>query len=892
MPQPSNLRSHLKAFILYAALVSAFYAPVVFGGKTVQSALIQPHGMTDGRPYGYDGRVPVNLFNVDLPTPAWYEWPINKTVGDIYKKGEFPLWNPYQAGGTPLIADYSTRALFPYQVLEDISSPLTWDYFLLGRVFLAGFFTYLFLSAAGLPFRAAFLGGLLYMFSGVFGWFLNLEQLSNVAMSLPILMAATEYFMKKRGMREAAFMGFGVALVILAGQPEAALYALLLWALYMIMRSISLYGREPRVVFSLCLKSVIALVIGLLLSSPLTVPFLQNVRQSYTLHPGGAGIGLEHVGNWKKVFGVLTPTATEVPADPSILPGALAPFKEASGEVSYFRVFATKGAWDYLGGYTGVVAIFLALSGALMPFRRKGGEAKAPSPPAPLPSVLFFLAFALLIVLKNFGVKPFLWLGALPLFDRSWSPRWSSPSWIFALSAAGALGFEALSRAIAEDDDNRKRVPLPLLLAFFSLFIFFITQPLASAVSITLARNEVFSPVAAGYVIPSILLGNIWAAVILIASFLTAFYSFRRGDAPLLAGIIPLAALELWWDMPRGYGAGWLYLKSIPFALGLLGVIMFSRKRPGAFYALTFVSLASFLLIDLKSPQGLPKRFDPFTEPPYVKFLKDKPGEFRVAGGYGVLVPNYAGAAGLKDLRYINALVDPGFLEFRRAHLQGVVPLEELGGSALWFTGMPQRITVNYDATAGVYYKFTERGFEKDLIEKLPYYSMMGVRFILLPSWVDIKEEKWAGRLQLIYDKEIRVYENPEALPRAFVVFGEGVDLPGPEILQSRLVRKTGIREASIKEYLANSVTVAVKAERPGLLVLTDVLSPGWKAHVNGEPAGIIPVNGFLRGVYIKGGDNTVVFRYSPGGFRAGLTLFAVGAVISVAMIFSKRKRG
>ena len=198
---PRKNFSHFKAFILYLIAVSIIYSPVVFGFKTLHPALIQPHGFVDGWPYKYTGRVPVNTFNADTATPAYYEWPVNKTVGDIYKKRELPLWNPYQAAGTSLAADYSTRAFFPYQILEDISRPSSWDFFLLGRVFIAGFFTYLFLSLVGAGFWPAFLGGLFYMFTGPLVWFLNLEQFSNVAMTLPVVMYSCEILIQRGALR-------------------------------------------------------------------------------------------------------------------------------------------------------------------------------------------------------------------------------------------------------------------------------------------------------------------------------------------------------------------------------------------------------------------------------------------------------------------------------------------------------------------------------------------------------------------------------------------------------------------------------------------------------------------------------------------------------------------
>jgi len=194
-----------RAFIYYILLISILYAPVVFFCKS-----LQPYGLLNTWPQGYTGRVPVNTFDIDLATPAYYEWPINKLVGDLYGNGDIPLWNPYQGGGVPLAAQYSTKAFFPYQIIENMSPVWAWDYFMLGRILLAGFFTYLFLSLLGLEFASAFLGGLLYMFSGSFTWFINLEQFTNSAMMLPVHIYCLERLVKKK-----SGAGAGTGLVII-----------------------------------------------------------------------------------------------------------------------------------------------------------------------------------------------------------------------------------------------------------------------------------------------------------------------------------------------------------------------------------------------------------------------------------------------------------------------------------------------------------------------------------------------------------------------------------------------------------------------------------------------------------------------------------------------------
>lgn len=67
--------------------------------------------------------------------------------------------------------------------------------------------------------------------------------------------------------------------------------------------------------------------------------------------------------------------------------------------------------------------------------------------------------------------------------------------------------------------------------------------------------------------------------------------------------------------------------------------------------------------------------------------------------------------------------------------------------------------------------------------------------------------------------------------------------------------------------YTAQQVAFRVAAERPTLLVLTDLAYPGWSATVNGQSRPIIKAYGFARAVELEPGDSEVVFRFSPTGF-------------------------
>ncbi|MEE8574900.1 MAG: hypothetical protein V3T30_05760, partial [Thermodesulfobacteriota bacterium] len=426
-----------RALLFYLILIAIIYAPVFFTGKTLLPGNYTPHGVMDSWPYDYDGRNAMHNLSIDLATPSYYEFPINKLVGDEFKSGRMPLWNPYQAAGTPLAAQYSTRAFFPYQILENISPVWMWDFFLLGRLLIAGIFTFLFLRLISLSFPSAFLGGALYMFSGTFVWFINLEQLVNIAMVAPALLLAMEMLAKRARARDVVVSAAVFALVLLGGQPETALYVLFLGAAYYIFTLI-VYAGSPGFlsVFKYFRNIIVAFVIGFLLAAPVIFPFVELWGTSHNIHPAGGDMGVVDTNPTQRAVSLFTPTFYERPLNPAISHHPFGEVKDRYGKVNYSKILPNNGEWDYLGGYSGVVMILITLAGLICVLTRKTGGARG--------QLLFFFIFGAGVLLKSFGYRPFLWLGHLPFFDLVWSQRWAGPVWTLSLSISAAMGIEVL----------------------------------------------------------------------------------------------------------------------------------------------------------------------------------------------------------------------------------------------------------------------------------------------------------------------------------------------------------------------------------------------------------------------------------------------------------------
>ena len=142
-------------------------------------------------------------------------------------------------------------------------------------------------------------------------------------------------------------------------------------------------------------------------------------------------------------------------------------------------------------------------------------------------------------------------------------------------------------------------------------------------------------------------------------------------------------------------------------------------------------------------------------------------------------------------------------------------------------------------------------------------------------------------------DLEARVYNNPQAMPRAYLV-GQFEVHPAAEVFARvlsggfdyqntvLLEKEPGVRSspkgtprepAQIVRYAPERVSIRTNSNEERLLVLTDTWFPGWKASVDGVKTEILRANYLFRAVRVPKGVHEVVFTYQPASFKAGLAL-------------------
>jgi hypothetical protein len=162
----------------------------------------------------------------------------------------------------------------------------------------------------------------------------------------------------------------------------------------------------------------------------------------------------------------------------------------------------------------------------------------------------------------------------------------------------------------------------------------------------------------------------------------------------------------------------------------------------------------------------------------------------------------------------------------------------------------------------------------------------------------------------------IRVYSNPEAFPRIWSVhridsidsIGSGQEIPArldrplAELRERAFVKGQApvLETCDAPDHVnllrrgINGLAVAADMQCKGMVVVGETYYPGWQATVDGRPAPIYEVYGFLRGVVLDSGRHRIEMRYQPKSVYWGATLTGIGllaaALIGFSGLSSRRK--
>ncbi len=267
----------------------------------------------------------------------------------------------------------------------------------------------------------------------------------------------------------------------------------------------------------------------------------------------------------------------------------------------------------------------------------------------------------------------------------------------------------------------------------------------------------------------------------------------------------------------------------------------------------------------------------PVKKPASVQFLHQQAKPYRILGLDYILKPSTNMLAELDEVRGYDVPVNLRYHRFFKEVLAGTV--------SFWV-------------------------YEKTSLQEgiLPYLNIQNVRYILSKKPLDESLS-----MPLVYDDDIKIYENSGAEQRLFyraqaryvdspeaalsVLLAEPEKLKELVIIEAEKADRPDSAKKKDAEFAfeliaqnAQKLTAEVTIPAAGWLVHAAAYYPGWQAYVDGEQVPIYAANYTQQGIYLGPGKHRVRFRYDPWSFKIGL-LLSVLSFAGVLWILIKNKK-
>lgn len=229
-------------------------------------------------PAGY----PHKAQNIDV-VEQLYPWKYFSI--DLLKKGEFPLWNPYNFSGTPHLAAIQSGTFYPFNILFLVLPfVLAWTIYIILQPILAGVFTYLFLREIKPSYKASIFGGIIFSFSSFLVVWMQYGNIIHAAIWLPLVLWLGLKNLNSPSLIKSILISLALSMSIFAGHFQIALYLYLFSFIFLSITAIKFYRKE---MFSKLLNLVAVYIfsgiIGAIQILPSVEIFINSSRSNYTL---------------------------------------------------------------------------------------------------------------------------------------------------------------------------------------------------------------------------------------------------------------------------------------------------------------------------------------------------------------------------------------------------------------------------------------------------------------------------------------------------------------------------------------------------------------------------------------------------------------------------------
>jgi hypothetical protein len=208
-----------KKILFPSNFLAAFYSPwstVTFDGY--------PNGVPN-KPIG--GNDQVRMF-----------YPYRTFINESFSRRQFPLWNPYNFSGGPILANFQSAVFYPLNLIYLVLPQLTaWSILVVAQPLLATLFMYFYLRQFIARKLAAFFGAFAFGFCGfILAWSQENAVVGQAALWFPLILLTTDAFLTRPSRKFFLALVIALACCIFSGHLQTIFYIFLVSFLYGITR--------------------------------------------------------------------------------------------------------------------------------------------------------------------------------------------------------------------------------------------------------------------------------------------------------------------------------------------------------------------------------------------------------------------------------------------------------------------------------------------------------------------------------------------------------------------------------------------------------------------------------------------------------------------------------
>ncbi len=844
---------------------------------------------------------PPKLANPLLSDPLYSFYPRRYVLTQAVHDGQLPLWNPYILTGTPEVANPNFQLFYPPNLIAAELLPPYWALAWLAwlHLILTGSLMYVFLRRQGLTWWACVLGGGAWLLNG-YGlvWLENPQRLSTAAW-LPGIFWAFEAAVQDRKIKWAAIGGIFLGWSILGGQMQFIFGLGLMLGLYGLAKMIGYSYQTRKVPYQPIAYLATIGVIGLGIGSPVLLPASEFAAISQ-----------------RRQLTADTIQNSAWPIDHLVTLAAPDFYGNPSSSVDYW------GTSNYAEttAYFGMVCLLLALTAPFVARQR----------PALIQSLLQMIVIFMLALGTPLAQIVFLFPGAqfLSLGRMNFLIPFAGV-WLAAVGADGWLGGQAFSR----------RHWAGLVSAVLVIALVAVLSVLSLGDQFNLHQSSVAT--------------DLIRSGILIVSTIGCVALLRRRSRWRGGLLIMLAVGDLmqWgWNFNPIMPIDLLYPDN-PVTQKLHGDTGIYRVLPIQSGKMIFGPNV-LSLFNLQEMGG----YTPLIKQSYHQLfwsIDDKVAlGFVRSGGNMLVMSDFHPIFSLFNVKYVLAPRDLPYTivpQVSQTVCDQVVSAQTTTIHQSFTTADDgfNRVDVYFakvDTRVGgaVHFRLRRDTDQGDVIADIPtpveeIQSDSTYTFFFAPI-ADSRDQKFVWSIDTLADvslcrandgtydfsayatwlqqldvqNSVRIYENPNVMPRAFMVqHVENVaadhaidrllapdfdwrhsalltrDLPIDQQAQLAAQPQRSDDQVTVTDYQLNQVSIDVQANSSGLLVLSDSYYPGWLATLDGQPATIYETDAVFRGVFVPAGSHHIRFQFDPPALKIGFALASISLLMAIVIIGS-----